>query len=161
MYDMKQTDLQQQNKGISEKKSWYPSSFKVEIATEKLRRYKSPDNEQIPAKQIKAGGNTLHSEIHKCINSIWNKEQLPQQWKESITALTYTKGDKIDSSNYRGISLLPAIYTILTNIVVSRLTLYADEIIGIISVDINITDQLLIRYWRKNGSKMGQYVSYL
>jgi len=57
--------------------------------------------------------------------------------------------------------LLPAIYTILTNIVVSRLTLYADEIIGIISVDINITDQLLIRYWRKNGSKMGQYVSYL
>jgi hypothetical protein len=33
---------------------------------------------------IQAGSETLHSEIHKLINSIWNKEKLPQQWKESI-----------------------------------------------------------------------------
>jgi hypothetical protein len=24
------------------------------------------------------------SEIHRLFNSIWNKEELPQQWKESI-----------------------------------------------------------------------------
>jgi hypothetical protein len=24
------------------------------------------------------------SEVHKIINSIWNKEELPEQWKESI-----------------------------------------------------------------------------
>jgi hypothetical protein len=23
--------------------------------------------------------------IHKLINSVWNKEELPDQWKESIT----------------------------------------------------------------------------
>jgi len=34
---------------------------------------------------IRAGGNILRSEIHVCINSISNEEELPQQWKESIT----------------------------------------------------------------------------
>jgi hypothetical protein len=27
---------------------------------------------------------TLVSAFHKLINSIWNKEELPNQWKESI-----------------------------------------------------------------------------
>jgi hypothetical protein len=31
-----------------------------------------------------AGGQTLWSEIHKIINSVWNVEELPDQWKESI-----------------------------------------------------------------------------
>jgi len=33
-----------------------------------------------------AGGNTLCPEIHKLINFIWNKKELPQQWKESVIA---------------------------------------------------------------------------
>jgi hypothetical protein len=33
---------------------------------------------------IKAGGKILLSEIHKLINSVWNKEELLDQWKESI-----------------------------------------------------------------------------
>jgi hypothetical protein len=30
-----------------------------------------------------AEGETLLSAIHKLINNIWNKEELPYQWKES------------------------------------------------------------------------------
>jgi hypothetical protein len=74
--------------------------------------------------------NTLRSEIHKLINCIWNKEELPEQWKESIIVPSYKKGDKMDSSNYRGISLLSTSYKILSNILLSRLIPYADEIIG-------------------------------
>jgi hypothetical protein len=33
---------------------------------------------------IQAGRETLHSEIHKLIKLIWNKAELPHQWKESI-----------------------------------------------------------------------------
>jgi hypothetical protein len=42
----------------------------------------------------------------------------------------YKKGDKTDCSNYWGISLLSTSYKILSNILLSRLTSYADEIIG-------------------------------
>jgi len=40
----------------------------------------------------------------------------------------YKKGDKTDCSNYRGISLLPTTYKILSNILLSMLTPYAEEI---------------------------------
>jgi hypothetical protein len=42
----------------------------------------------------------------------------------------YKKGDKTDCSNYRGVSLLSTTYKILSNILLSRLTPYAEEIIG-------------------------------
>ena len=42
----------------------------------------------------------------------------------------YKKGDKTECSNYRGISLLPNMYKILSNILLSRLTPYAEVIRG-------------------------------
>jgi hypothetical protein len=66
----------------------------VEIAIRKLIRYQSPGTDQIPAELIKAGGETLYSEIHRRICSIWNKEELSQQWKESIIVPIHKKGDK-------------------------------------------------------------------
>jgi hypothetical protein len=92
--------------------------------------HKSPGIDQIPAELIKAGGRIIRSEIHKLIISIWNKKELPEEWKESVIVPIYKKGDKTDCSNYRGISLLSNTYKILANILLSRLTPYAEEIIG-------------------------------
>jgi hypothetical protein len=64
--------------------------------------YKSPRTDQIPAELIKAGDETLYSEIHRLICCIGNKEELPQQWKESVIVPIYKKGDKADCNYYRG-----------------------------------------------------------
>ena len=53
------------------------SAFEVEMATEKIKRHKLSGTVQIPAELIKAGCTTIHSEIQKLINSIWNKKELP------------------------------------------------------------------------------------
>ena len=55
---------------------------------------------------------------------------MPEEWKESIIVPIHKKGDKTDCNNYTGISLLPTTYKILSNILLSRLTPYAKEIIG-------------------------------
>ena len=107
-----------------------PSAFEVELAIGKLKIHKSPGIDQIPAELIKAGGRTICSAIHKLIISIWNKEELPEEWKESIIVPIYKKGDKTGCNNYRGISLLPTTYKILSNILLSRLIPYAEEVIG-------------------------------
>jgi hypothetical protein len=107
-----------------------PSAFEVEMAIEKLKRHKSSGTDQIPAELIKAGGRIIQSDIYKFIISIWNKEELPEEWKESVIVPVYEKGDKTDCSNYRGISLLSTTYKILSNILLSRLTPYAEEMIG-------------------------------
>ena len=61
---------------------------------------------------------------------IWKKEKLPEEWKESIIVPIHKKGDKTDCNNYRGISLSPNTYKILSKILLSRLIPYAKEIIG-------------------------------
>jgi len=107
-----------------------PSASEVDVTTEEVKRNQSPGTDQIPAEMIKAGSRTIHSAIHELINSIWNKEKLPEEWKELIIVPLYKKGDKTDCSNYRGISLLSTIYKILSNILLSRLTPYTGEITG-------------------------------
>jgi len=58
-------------------------------------------------------------------------------------------------------------YKILSNILLTGLTPYAEEIIGIIIVDFDSTGQLLtiysvfIKYLRKNENKTKQCISYL
>jgi hypothetical protein len=63
--DVRQTDIHTAEPLVPE-----PSSFEVEIAIGKLKRYKSPGIDQIPAELIQAGGNTLRFEIHKLINFV-------------------------------------------------------------------------------------------
>jgi hypothetical protein len=144
-----------------------PSASDDEVAIGKMKIYKSPGFDQFTAELIQAGGETLRSEIHKLIKLIWNKEELPHQWKESIVVPNHKKGDKTDCSNYRGISLLSSSYKILSNILLARLTQYADEIIGNHQCGFrrnsSTTDHIFIfcRYWRKNGSVFVRYVIYL
>jgi len=107
-----------------------PSASEVGLATGKLKSHKPPGIDQTPAELIKAGGKTICCEIHKLIISIWNKEELPEEWKESIIVPIYKKGDKTDCNNHRGILLLPTTYKILSSILLSRLIPYAEEVIG-------------------------------
>jgi hypothetical protein len=61
---------------------------------ENIKKYKSPNSDQISAELIQAGGEILVSVIHKHIHSIWNKEKLPDQWKNSITVPIHKNGEK-------------------------------------------------------------------
>jgi hypothetical protein len=130
-----------------------------------LKKHKSPGSDQISAELIRAEGEMLLSAIHKLINSVWNKEELPDQWKESIIL---PKIDKTGRNNYSGISLLSTSYNILSSILLSRLSPYIDEIIGDHQCGFSrtrnrsTTDQIFCirQILEKNGSTMSQYISY-
>jgi hypothetical protein len=86
---------------------------------------------------------------------MWNNEELPDQWNESILLPIHKNGDKTDCSNFRGISLLSTSYKILSNILLSRLSPYIDEIAGDhqcgFRCNRSTSDQIFafVRYWRK------------
>jgi hypothetical protein len=93
-------DVRQMDVHTAEPLETEPSLAEVEIAIGMLKIYKSPGSDLIPAELIKAGDETLCFEIQRLICSIWDNEELPQQWKESIIIPIYKKGDKTDCSNY-------------------------------------------------------------
>jgi hypothetical protein len=78
----------------------------------------------------------------------------------------HKKCDKTDCSNYRGISLLSTSYKILSNILLARLTPYAEEIIGDhqrgFRRNRSMIDQIFYirQIPEKRGSLMVQYISY-
>jgi hypothetical protein len=46
------------------------------LVIEKLRSYKSPGTDQVPAEMIEAGDRKIRSEIRKLINCVWNKTEM-------------------------------------------------------------------------------------
>jgi len=91
-------DVRQTEKHTAELLVPDPSVIESELAIEKLISHKLPGIDQIPAELIKAGGRTIRSKIHKLNISTWNKEELPEEWKESVIVPIYKKGDKTDCS---------------------------------------------------------------
>jgi hypothetical protein len=53
------------------------SAVEIEMIIEKLKIHKSLGIDKISAELMKAGDRTIRFEIHKLINSVWNKEELP------------------------------------------------------------------------------------
>jgi hypothetical protein len=68
-------------------------------------KYKSPGSERILEEMIQAEVK-LQCEIHYYIDYIWNKEELPDHWNETIIVPLHEKGDKTDYNQYHGTSLL-------------------------------------------------------
>ena len=75
------------------------SLIEIELAIEKLKRHKATGVDHIPSELIQAGAGKLYEEIHKLIVLIWNKKELPQEWKESIIVPIHKKGDRMDCNN--------------------------------------------------------------
>jgi hypothetical protein len=89
VHDFRQIDINTAEPLVPE-----PSLVEVEVAIEKLKSYKSQGTDQIPTGMIKVGGETLCSEIDRLIHSVWNKEDFPQQWKESVIVPIRKNGGK-------------------------------------------------------------------
>jgi hypothetical protein len=137
------------------------------MAIEKLKRRTSPGTDQVPTQRIKAGSRKIRSDIHKLVNSIWNKVELPEEWKESIIVPIYNLGDKTDCSNYRSMSILSSTHKILSNILLSKLSPHTEEIIGDRQCGYrrnkSTTDHIFCihQILQKNGNKTKQCISYL
>jgi len=58
-----------------------PRVFEFELAIEELKCQKSSGIDQIPTELIKTGSRTICHQIHKFIISIWNKDELPEEWE--------------------------------------------------------------------------------
>ena len=88
---------------------------------------------------------------------------MPLEWKEPIIVPIHKKGDRMVCNNYRGISLLSTSYKILWHILLLRMTLYANEIIGEYQCGLDQPSTTYLafgKYLKRSGNTIRTYVSY-
>lgn len=107
-----------------------PSQNEVRIAVSRLKNNKAAGADGLPAELFKTGGEILIRRMHQLVRRIWLEERIPDDWNLSILCPVHKKGDKTVCANYRGISLLPIAYKILSSVVCERLKTKVGEIIG-------------------------------
>jgi sorting nexin-29 len=107
-----------------------PSQEEIVSAIQNLKNNKAPGTNGIHSELTKKGGPELIRRTHQLIGGIWEKEEIPMQWKTSIICPIHKKGDRLDCHDYRGISLLSTMYKIYANIIKMRLETYSGSMIG-------------------------------
>jgi hypothetical protein len=68
-----------------------------------MKDNRAPKEDAVAAELIKDGGRSLWRNIHQLIVSIWEKEEMPEEWQTAIICPIYKKCNKLECKNYRGI----------------------------------------------------------
>ena len=113
---------------IKEELNIPPSSEEVSKAIKQLSSGKAPGPDSIPAEVYKSGGPTLLTRLTELFQSMWEREQLPQEFRDATIIHIYKrKGDRRSCDNHRGISLLSIAGKILARVLLNRLLVLLED----------------------------------
>ena len=105
-----------------------PSVDEVSKAIKQMSTGKAPGSDAIPAEVYKSGGPTVLSQLTKLYQSMWEKEQLPQDFRDAIIVHIYKrKGNRQSCDNHKGISLLSIAGKILAHVLLNRLLIHLEQ----------------------------------
>src|SRR5215813_10576892 len=82
------------------------SVIEVHKAIKSLKCGKAAGVDEIRPEMLKAGGTITVQWLHHIMQKAWEEGRIPEDWNKAIIVPIYKKGNKMECSNYRGISLL-------------------------------------------------------
>jgi hypothetical protein len=103
----------------------------VREAIHKLKHGKAVGYDNIGAEELQAATEKSGLIImHGLLQSAWNGEKVPRDWKKAIIIPIHKKKDKLLCENYRGVSLLCHTSKIYTQIILNRMRKRTEEILS-------------------------------
>ena len=87
---------------------------------------KSPGLDSISSEIIKTSSDFISSFLLRLYNRMFNTGEYPSSWGEGIITPIFKKGDVNNSSNYRGITLINILAKIYSQLLLNRLTNWAE-----------------------------------
>ena len=102
----------------------------LEKALQKTRRGKALGLDGISPDILKLGGPKLKACLLSLYNTCWQRQTLPQDFKDAIIVMIYKrKGDGRDCDNHHGISLLSISGKVLAKIMLNRLNTISEQLL--------------------------------
>ena len=97
-----------------------PSKAEIRKAITSLRNGKAAGPDSIPAEALKAGKEISVDMLHALVTKIWEKEDVPERWKEGLIIKIPKKWDLNECDNYRGIMLLSVPGKVLNRVLLEK-----------------------------------------
>ena len=104
-----------------------PSKPEIREAVKHLKSNKAPGSDRIPPEAFKADTNTTVEVLHRLFNMIWEKEDIPTEWKMGHLVKLPKKGNLGDCGNWRGITLLVMASKVFTRVILMRIKTQIDR----------------------------------
>ncbi|CAG5084824.1 Similar to LINE-1 reverse transcriptase homolog (Nycticebus coucang) [Cotesia congregata] len=96
------------------------TSGEVYLALKRCKKNKAPGPDGITNEFLQNLPHNWLMYLEALLNKCWNKEDIPDYWITASLSMLYKKGEKNDTSNYRGIALINNTFKILTSIIQRR-----------------------------------------
>lgn len=104
-----------------------PTTLEINEAIKALKNGKSAGIDNIPAEVLKGDSQLISSILHPLFRDIWVKETIPNDWLQGLVVKLHKKGDASDCNNWRGITLLSAVFKVFMRIILERMLNFVDE----------------------------------
>jgi hypothetical protein len=98
-----------------------PAKNEIRNAIKKTKNGTAAGTDNTPNELHKADTLTAMEVFHKIFKKIWDKGEIPRDWKEGIIVKVPKKGDMTECSNWRGITLLNTNSKLLTRKMLERM----------------------------------------
>ena len=102
------------------------SSEEIKSALSRLKASKAPGLDGLPGGCYKTAGDKILPFLVKLFNKIYDTQYFPEAWSRSVIIPLHKKGDKLNTDNYRGISLLCAMSKIFASVLARRLRVWME-----------------------------------
>jgi hypothetical protein len=96
-------------------------------AIKSMKRRKAADVLGFRAELLHAGVEELASTLTVLFNKIWRSREFSKEWNEGVLVPIHKKGDMEECSNYRTITVGPALGKLYAIVVERRLTPWVEE----------------------------------
>ena len=94
-----------------------------------LKNNKAPGADSVINEFLKYGGSEVRNKLLKIMNMIFEKGEVPNDFRKTLIKPLYKKGDKSECRNYRGISLVSVGSKLLSNMILFRLRDAVDKVL--------------------------------
>ena len=96
------------------------TEHEVRTAIQKMKRGKSPGEDELPVEILKAGGDHTIQQLTRLFNLAYRTEVAPLDWQRGLISPIRKKGDVTVCDNHRGITLLAHTGKVYTRILETR-----------------------------------------
>ena len=119
----------------------------LEKALQETRRDKAPGLDGISPEILKLGGPKLKSHLLSLYNTCWQRQTLPQDFKDALIVMIYKKkGDRRDCDNHHGIFSLSIAGKVLAKIMLNRMKTISEQLLPESQCGFVLAGQLLTWY---------------